>query len=70
MSLEELEELEKEEDSNVSVLRSISLSKLAILKKLNFENWKVKSVQILNDLAKIDQIRVGYYNSQIQQIEN
>ena len=70
MSLEELEELEKEEDSNVSVLRSISLSKLAILKKLKFENWKMKSVQILNDLAKIDQIRVGYYNSQIQQIEN
>ena len=69
-SLNELEELESEEEQNVSVLRSIALSKLAILKKLKFENWEFESIKILRQLAKIDQIRVGYYQSQITVLEN
>ncbi|CBY35587.1 unnamed protein product [Oikopleura dioica] len=64
-SLKELLVLEKEEDNNVSTLRSISLSLLEINSRLKTDNWEEKSKFMLNELIDIDPIRRGYYLSRI-----
>jgi len=61
--------LEKEEDNNVSTLRSISLSLLEINSRLKDENWEEKSKSLLDELIKIDPIRRGYYLSRISKLQ-
>ena len=68
-SLNELLELEKEEDNNVSTLRSISLSLLEINSRLKPENWEDKSKSILEELINIDPIRKGYYQSRLSKLQ-
>jgi len=64
-ALNELQELELEEENNVSILRSISLSLLAIHKTLRLENATESSRTILRNLQEIDSIRSGFYQSQL-----
>ena len=68
-SLKELLELEKEEDNNVSTLRSISLSLLEINSRLKSDNWEETSKSMLDELIKIDPIRKGYYLSRISKLQ-
>lgn len=64
-SLLELEELEKEEDQNVTILRSISLSLLSIYSKLKPSSWLESSRTLLQTLKQTDPIRTGFYQSRL-----